>query len=161
MCIYVSDDWIDFVSKARKHKKFEVVKMQQKDFFNSDAMAEITVNRENCNDCEDVKWLKYDTVDLKQTTELSKHIWTLKNKNIDFRIEWTVLKKTKSYSNITKRCQLCLWEKYFIIMSDKAITLNKRSELLNKCRNSSKFLLKTYRTRIYMCIMSIKWLQVS
>ena len=58
MCIYVSDDWMDFVSKARKHKKFEVVKMQQKDFFNSDAMAEITVNRENCNDGEDVKWLK-------------------------------------------------------------------------------------------------------
>ena len=86
--------------------------------------------------------LSFTHEDKKQTTQLSKHIWTLKNKNIDFRIKWTVLKKTKSYSNITKRCQLCLWEKYFIIMSDKATTLNKRSELLNKCRHSSKFLLK-------------------
>ena len=88
----------------------------------------------------------------KQTTQLSKHIWTLKNKNIDFRIKWTVLKKTKSYSNITKRCQLCLWEKYLIIMSDKATTLNKRSELLSKCRHSSKILLK-YVEQMFICAL--------
>ena len=82
----------------------------------------------------------------RKETELSKHIWNLKDKNVDYNITWKILKQTNSYSNTTKRCQLCLWEKYFIIMSDKSVTLNKRSELISKCRHSNKFLLKNFTT---------------
>ena len=82
----------------------------------------------------------------RKETELSKHIWNLKDKNVDYNITWKILKQTNPYSNTTKRCQLCLWEKYFIIMSDKSVTLNKRSELISKCRHSNKFLLKNFTT---------------
>ena len=80
----------------------------------------------------------------RKDTELSKYVWSLKDSNTDFDIKWTILKKTNSYSNTTKRCHLCLWEKYFIITSDKSVTLNKRSELISKCRHSKKFLLSSY-----------------
>ena len=45
----------------------------------------------------------------KKETELSKHIWSLKDNKIDFEIKWSILKHASSYSNNTKRCQLCLW----------------------------------------------------
>ena len=80
----------------------------------------------------------------KQTT-LSDHIWNLKNNNDEFSIKWSILKKSFPYSNVSKRCQLCLWEKYFIIRSDRSNTLNNRLELINKCRHSNKVLLKNYQ----------------
>ena len=51
----------------------------------------------------------------KSQTALSKHVWHLKENNTDFTISWSILKNTNSYSNVTKRCQLCLWEKFYII----------------------------------------------
>ena len=40
-------------------------------------------------------------------------------------------------------CNLCLWEKHFIICKPKMSTLNNRSELIPNCRHSKKFLLTT------------------
>lgn len=77
----------------------------------------------------------------KKQTALSKHIWNLKESNTQFSINWSILKKARSYSNTNKRCHLCLWEKYFIITADQGATLNSRSELISKCRHSNKFLL--------------------
>ena len=77
----------------------------------------------------------------KTQTALSKHIWHLKENNTEHSINWSVIKKTSSYSNISKRCPLCLWEKYFIITADKSTTLNNRTELISKCRHINKFLL--------------------
>ena len=76
------------------------------------------------------------------STELSKYIWTLKDKEIDYKLEWKIIGRASSYSNTTKRCNLCLLEKYFIICHRDKASLNKRSELVNCCRHSSKFLLK-------------------
>jgi hypothetical protein len=75
-------------------------------------------------------------------TALSKHVWELKDKEMEFNVMWTILKQCKSYSNATKRRQLCLWEKYFII-TDNTVkkTLNNRSELISKYRHAYKFLL--------------------
>ena len=47
-------------------------------------------------------------------TELSKYIWELKNKQKQYDIKWKILKKAKPYSNTTKRCNLCMEEKYII-----------------------------------------------
>ena len=51
----------------------------------------------------------------KHATELSKYIWSLKDKGIPYNIKWRNVKQARSYSSISKRCNLCLWEKYFII----------------------------------------------
>ena len=47
------------------------------------------------------------------------------------------------YSNVNKKCNLCLWEKYFIICKPEMSTLNRRNEMTSTCRHSKKFLLST------------------
>jgi len=79
----------------------------------------------------------------KRATELSKYVWSLKDKEIVYNIKWRKAKQARSYSNVTKRCNLCLWEKYFIICKSEMSSLNKRSELVSNCRHSKKILLKT------------------
>lgn len=78
----------------------------------------------------------------KNSTELSKYIWRLKEENTDFDLSWRIIKKAKGYSPTSKRCDLCLWEKYFITCKPNLSTLNKRNELVNTCRHAAKFLLQ-------------------
>lgn len=78
----------------------------------------------------------------KHATELSKYIWSLKDKGISYNIKWRKVKQARSYSSISRRCNLCLWEGYFIICKPEMSTLNNRSELISNCRHSKKFLLK-------------------
>ena len=49
------------------------------------------------------------------------------------------------YNNRTKRCNLCIAEKYFIMCKPKTATLNKRNELISKCRHKDKFLLRNVK----------------
>jgi hypothetical protein len=79
----------------------------------------------------------------KHATELSKHIWNLKENKIVYNIKWRKVKQARSYSNVTKKCNLCLWEKFFIICKPDMSSLNNRNELVSSCRHSRKFLLKT------------------
>ena len=76
----------------------------------------------------------------KNATELSKHIWSLKERKIDYQIRWRKVKQAKSYSNVNKKCNLCLWEKYFIICKPEVWSLNRRNEMASTCRHSKKFL---------------------
>ena len=78
----------------------------------------------------------------RNTTELSKYIWQLKDSNTDFELKWNILEHAKAYSNNTKLCNLCTCEKYYIIYKPQLATLNKRTELVNTCRHAAKFLLK-------------------
>ena len=52
------------------------------------------------------------------STELSKHIWSLKDSNTNFTINWSILATSPAYSNKSKRCHLCLSikEKYFLFI---------------------------------------------
>ena len=71
-------------------------------------------------------------------TELSKHVWNLKEANRSHFIKWSIVKKVPAYKGGSKRCNLCLEEK-LLIMKDKNL-LNKRSELFNKCRHVTRHL---------------------
>ena len=66
----------------------------------------------------------------KNDTELSKHLWQLKDQKKDFTISWKIVAKAKSYTNLTKRCNLCNTEKYYILYKPDMATLNKRNELV-------------------------------
>ena len=55
------------------------------------------------------------------STELSNHIWNLRDNNQNFNIKWSIISRARPYNNISKRCDLCLTEKLMII------TLNKTS----------------------------------
>ena len=67
----------------------------------------------------------------RHSTALSKHIWQLKELNVDYSLKWNIIKKCRSYSNITKRCNLCLHEKFIIIYHPELCSLNSRNELLS------------------------------
>ena len=82
----------------------------------------------------------------RKSTGLSKHVWELKDNGKTHDIKWRVVQKAKAYSNITKRCSLCLEEKARIITADRRSSLNKRSELISKCRHQNKFMLSTLIT---------------
>ena len=75
-------------------------------------------------------------------TELSKYLWELKMKNEEFTVSWKILAKARAYSNISKRCNLCIEEKYFIITNPQMATLNKRNELVSTCRHRRNYILK-------------------
>ena len=86
-------------------------------------------------------------------TALSSHIWKLKNQNINFDLKFSILKLCKVYSRESKSCDLCLTEKTIIMFSnhylttnhtDHFSTLNKRSEILQKCRHRAKHTLEQW-----------------
>ena len=72
----------------------------------------------------------------RNSTELSKHIWSLKDSNTNYNLKWKIIKQVEAYSNISKRCPLCINEKYYILFKPELSSLNKRSEIISTCRNS-------------------------
>ena len=78
----------------------------------------------------------------RNSTELSKYIWQLKDANIAPIVTWRVVAKVFSDTKINF-CKLCSTEKLFIInaLNDNQL-LNKNSELINTCRHQNKLLLK-------------------
>ena len=63
----------------------------------------------------------------KHATELSKYIWKIIS--------------VSPYSNKTKRCNLCLYEKFTIIRHPELSSLNTRNELISTCKHRKKYLL--------------------
>lgn len=78
------------------------------------------------------------------STALSSYIWSLKNENTPFTTNWSILSLAPSYSKKTRSCQLCLSEKTLISLADPSKSLNKRSEIISKCRHKDKILLRNY-----------------
>jgi len=77
----------------------------------------------------------------RNSTELSKYIWHLKDQDIDFSINWRIMSTAKSFNTNTKRCNLCLLEKFYIVYKPNSATLNNRNELVTMCRHARKHLL--------------------
>ena len=77
----------------------------------------------------------------RNSTELSKHVWSLKDNNIDYSISWRIISSSSSYNSSSKRCNLCLKEKFLIICRPNLSSLNKRNELVSSCRHRNKALL--------------------
>ena len=72
------------------------------------------------------------------STALSQHVWDLKKRNIQHEIKWKVVSKCRPYRCGTRRCNLCLEEKYQILKENGMNCLNRNSELLQKCRHGNK-----------------------
>ena len=74
-------------------------------------------------------------------TELSKLIWKLKEEATPFEISWEIESKAFPYKCGTRRCDLCLAEKVCIICAEPKGLLNKRTELLSRCRHRNKYII--------------------
>ena len=81
------------------------------------------------------------------STSIAKHIWNRKDTtDITPDIKWSLVKHAPAYSNISKKCILCSKEKLAIITYPNLENLlNKKSELISKCRHENKFLLRNYK----------------
>ena len=78
-------------------------------------------------------------------TKFSKYVWELKDKVEYFNIKGSVATKVSPYICGSKRCDLCLTEKLLIAKADPRTLLNKRPEIVSKCRHRNKFTLKRFR----------------
>ena len=64
------------------------------------------------------------------------------------KLTWSILKTVPSYTNISKKCPLCLQEKLEIILyKNPEELLNKKSELISKCRHMNKFVLANFDSK--------------
>ena len=88
-----------------------------------------------------------DIICKRNDNTLAKYVWDLKLKhNVKPTMKWHILKSVAPYSNITKKCRLCLREKFEILSyPNPDELLNKRSEPVSKCRHVNKFLFANYK----------------
>ena len=73
------------------------------------------------------------------TITLSKYAWELKAGEDDFSKPRSVLKRASAYKGSAMQCNLCVAEKFCILTADKQSLLDRRSELISKCRHENKF----------------------
>ena len=83
------------------------------------------------------------------STMLSSHVWDLNDRGVNFTISWKILDRGPSYNPVSKKCILCLKEKYFIMYHRESSTLNKRSEVFNTCRHRKASLLSKAKWRVF------------
>ena len=118
--------------------------------------ATITSNLENYNDkiyiglCETTFKKRYanhkksfNTAKHKNSTALSHEFWRVKDLNGNPCITWKIIRKSKSYNPNSKKCNLCSSEKFEIASFKGSNILNKRSEVVSKCRHQNKYNLTT------------------
>ena len=80
-------------------------------------------------------------------TELSNYLWELKENRKNYTMDWLIAMKGHPYICETRKCDLCLCEKLMIARANSASLLNKRNELVSKCRHMNKFTLKCFKNR--------------
>ena len=83
----------------------------------------------------------------KGSTTLSMESWRIKEQNGNPNISWKILQTSRSFSPESVSCQLCQEEKYQIAIYPENNLLNKRTEIVAKCRHMNKFYLATYDSR--------------
>ena len=77
----------------------------------------------------------------KNDTELSKEHWQIKMKNYTPKITWSIIRKCLPYNHNSRKCHLSLNEKLEIALYEGEDLLNKKTELISKCRHQNKFML--------------------
>ena len=80
----------------------------------------------------------------KSDTELSNEFWRIKDKKRNANITWKILGRHQAYNTGSKRCSLCLNEKLKIVLHKDNKMLNRRTEILDKCRHKNKYALISY-----------------
>ena len=87
----------------------------------------------------------------KNGTQLSNELWNIKASKEEPVLVWKILGQYQPYNVNTKRCLLCLNEKLQIAIYRGNNMLNKRTEIISKCR---------HRTNTHWQVM-IEWIETS
>ena len=76
------------------------------------------------------------------STMLSTHLWKLSDEGINHDISWKIIDRAQDFNPITRKCNLCLKEKFHIIFQPEVATLNYISELFSTtCKHRLRLLL--------------------
>ena len=75
-------------------------------------------------------------------SELSKEVWRIKRKGGNFSIKWRKDGNYSSYKPETKRCSLCANEKLAIARYEGNNLLNRRNEIISRCRHRLRYKLE-------------------
>ena len=79
----------------------------------------------------------------RHSTTLSTEFWRLKEAGLNPQVTWKIVEKSKAFNPEAKKCQLCIAEKYQIANNNKSL-INKKSEIISKCRHRRKFELQRF-----------------
>ena len=71
----------------------------------------------------------------KHETCLSSYVWNLKENGNNFKINWSIIERATTFSPVTQRCNLCLREKYHLIINTDLYKINSRNEFGCLCRH--------------------------
>ena len=83
----------------------------------------------------------FKNVGKRNDTTLSQHIWKLKDANIQHSVKWKIIARCHDYNPNTRICNLCVTEKYYILVNPHLASLNDRNELGTHCRHRKKYLI--------------------
>ena len=83
-----------------------------------------------------------------KNTELFKSVQGLKERDINYFTSWDIAVKLQRYICGSEKCDLCIYEKFFIARADPYVLLNKRDDkFVSKWQHRNKFPLKCYKDR--------------
>ena len=86
--------------------------------------------------------LTFNHRDKSNKTTLAAHIWKLRDRGANYNLSWSIIEKGQSFNPSTRRCSLCLKEKFHIIFNPAGASLNQRTELFSVCRHRQDMLLE-------------------
>ena len=98
---------------------------------NMSRVTRVTVVSESCHGICVMQIL--NNPKYKSHTTLSKYVWKLKEERKVFSLKWKIIDRAPPYNPMTRKCNLCIKEKFYIIYRPNMATLNKRNELFNSC----------------------------
>ena len=80
----------------------------------------------------------------KHSTALSTYVWKLDREGVDHNISWSIQCEPKPYNGGGRTCELCVMEKTMIARSEAREALNRRTEIMAKCRHKLPYYLNNY-----------------
>ena len=80
-------------------------------------------------------------IEQKTDSGLSKYVWDLKGMKRGFKLSWSLIARSSSYSPSLDICRLCLLEKHMLMKQPGLGTLNVEDEFYSACRHKDPLLL--------------------
>ena len=77
----------------------------------------------------------------KTDSGLSKYVWDLKALKRGYKLNWSLIARSTSYSPTLDICRLCLLEKHMLMKNPALGTLNVEDEFYVACRHIEPLLL--------------------
>ena len=90
---------------------------------------------------------------MKTTQNYLKEYWTIKRKHFTPKVTLRIIRRCTAFNTTKRKCYLCLNEKLEIASYKGDNLMNKKSELISKCRHTktnSPFYGMTARTKRYV-----------